>query len=62
MICKMPKKPLPLGIMGGAFCAMMLVNIFALRVSSITLMLVAATVSFAIFLAKRNVRAEGGVK
>lgn len=62
MIGKMPKKPLPLAIMGGGFCAMMLVNIFALRVSSITLMLVAAVVSVAVFLAKRNARTEGQAK
>ena len=62
MIGKMPKKPLPLAIMGGAFCAMMLVNIFALRVSSITLMLVAAVVSVAVFLAKRNAPREGQAK
>ena len=62
MIGKMPKKPLPLGIMGGGFCAMMLVNVFALRVSSITLMLVAAVVSVAVFLAKRNAQREGWAK
>ena len=62
MIGKMPKNPLPLAIMGGAFCAMMLVNVFALRVSSITLMLVAALVSVAVFLTKRNARAEGEAK
>ncbi len=62
MIGKMPKKPLPLSIMGGAFCAMMLVNVFALRVSSITLMLVAAVVSVAVFLAKRNAQREGQAK
>ena len=62
MIGKMPKKPLPLAIMGGAFCAMMLVNVFALRVSSITLMLVAAVVSVSIFLAKRNAQREGQAK
>jgi len=62
MIGKMPKKPLPLAVMGGGFCAMMLVNVFALRVSSITLMLVAAVVSVAVFLAKRNARTEGQAK
>ena len=62
MISKMPKKPFPLAVMGGAFCAMMLTNIFAVRVSSITLMLIAAILSLSIFLAKRNGRAEGGEK
>lgn len=59
MISKMPKKPLPLAIMGGAFCAMMLENIFAVRVSSITLMLIAGILSLSIFLAKRNA-GDGG--
>ena len=59
MICKMPKKPLPLAIMGGAFCAMMLINIVAMRVTSITLMLIAGILSLSIFLAKRNTRTEG---
>ena len=62
MISKMPKKPFPLAVMGGAFCALMLTNIFAVRVSSITLMLIAAILSLSIFLAKRNGRAEGGEK
>ena len=62
MIVKMPKKPLPLAIMGGAFCAMMLINIFAVRVSSITLMLVAAIISLTIFQAKRNTETEGKAK
>ena len=62
MISKMPKKPLPLAIMGGAFCAMMLVNIFAVRVSSITLMLIAGILSLSIFLAKRNPGTEGGAE
>ena len=62
MIGKMPKKPIPIAIMGGAFCAMMLINLFAVRVSSITLMLIAALVSLTVFLAKRNARAEDGAK
>ena len=62
MMGKMPKRPLLLAIMGGACCAMMLINVFAARVSSITLMLIAALVSLAVFLAKRNARAEDGAK
>ena len=62
MIGKMPKKPIPLAIMGGAFCAMMLINIFAVRVSSITLMLIAAIISLSIFLTKRNAETEGKAK
>ena len=59
MICKMPKKPFLLAIMGGAFCGMMLINIFAVRISSITLMLIAGIMSLSIFLAKRNAGTEG---
>ena len=62
MMGKMPKRPLLLAIMGGACCAMMLINVFAARVSSITLMLIAAILSLAIFLAKRNDRGAGGAK
>ncbi len=60
MICKMPKKPLQLAIMGGSFCAMMLINIVAVRITSITLMLIAGILSLSIFLAKRSTRTEGG--
>lgn len=62
MICKMPKKPFPLAVMGGAFCAMMLTNIFALRVSAIMLMLAAALLSLSIFPAKRKDAAGSGTK
>ena len=62
MIGKMPKTPIPVAIMGGAFCVMMLINIFAMRVSSITLMLVAAIISLSIFLTKRNAESEGKAK
>ena len=62
MIGKMPKKPIPIAIMGGAFCATMLISIFAVRVSSITLMLVAAIISLSIFLTKRNAESEGKAK
>ncbi len=62
MICKMPKKPLQLAIMGGSFCAMMLINIVAVRITSITLMLIAGILSLSIFLAKRNAGTEGEAK
>ena len=48
MIRKMQKKPIPLTIMACAFLAMLLIDIFALHVSSITLMLIAAVISLAI--------------
>ena len=62
MIRKMPRKPLPLAVAGGAFCAMMLINVFAVRISSIMLMLAAGILSLSIFFAKRPRRAEGGEK
>lgn len=56
---KMQKKPLPKAIMLFGFLAMMLINIYSLRISSITLMLIAALVSLSIFLVKKNT--EGAV-
>ena len=49
MIRKMQKKPFPLAVMITSFAAMLAINIFALRISSITLMFVAAAVSLALF-------------
>ena len=62
MIKKMQKKPIPLTIMICAFCAMLLIDIFALRISSITLMLIAAVISVAIFLIKENTGKAGAAK
>ena len=62
MIKKMQKKPVPLAIMGSAFLTMLLIDLFALRVSSITLMLVTAVISLVIFLMKRNTGKAGEVK
>ena len=62
MIRKMQKKPIPLTIMACAFLSMLLIDIFALHVSSITLMLIAAVISLAIFLMKRNARKAGAAK
>ncbi len=62
MIGKMQKKPIPLSIMLCAFLAMLLIDSFALRISSITLMLAAAGVSIAVYLAKRNTGKAGKVK
>ena len=52
MIRKMQKRPFPLAVMTASFIAMLLVDIFALRISSITLMLAAAAVSLALYIAK----------
>ena len=52
MILNMRKKPMPRAIMLGSFVAMLLIDVFSLRVSSIVLMLAAAGVSLVVFLAK----------
>ena len=57
MIRKMQKKPIPLTIVACAFLAMLLIDIFTLHVSSITLMLIAAVISLAIFLMKNTGKA-----
>ncbi len=62
MIRKMQQKPVPLTIMACAFLAMLLIDIIALHVSSITLMLIAAVISLAIFLMKRNTGKAGAAK
>ena len=62
MIRKMQKKPLPLTIMICAFLTMLLIDMLAIRVSSITLMLIAAAVSLGLFLVKGNARKAGGTK
>ncbi len=58
MILKMKKRPLSILIAACAFTAVMLINIFALRLSSIILMLVAAAVSLAVYLAGRHKEKE----
>ena len=52
MLKKMPKKPQPRIIAGCAFAAMLMIDIFSLHISSITLMLLAAIVSLSIYLVK----------
>ena len=59
MIRKMPKKPMTLAIMCCAFITMLLIDLFAWRVSSITLMLIAAFVSLVLFLTKRSTGKAG---
>ena len=54
MIRKMKKKPVPLAILICAFLAMLVIDIFALRISSITLMLTAGVISLAIFAVGRR--------
>ena len=58
MIRKMHKKVIPRIIMACSALAMFLIDIFALRISSIVLMLVAAVVSLSIFLIKGKTAKE----
>ena len=52
MIKKMPKKPLPRIIAGSAAVLMMAINIFSLKLSSVSLMLVFGIISLGIFAVK----------
>ena len=54
MIRKMKKKPVPLALLICTFLAMLVIDIFALRISSITLMLTAGVISLAIFAVGRR--------
>lgn len=58
MIRKMHKKVIPRIIMACSALAMFLIDIFALKISSIVLMLVAAVVSLSIFLIKGKTAKE----
>lgn len=60
MIKKMQKKPVPIAIMLGSFIAMLCINILAWDFSSISLMLVAAAVSLAIFIVQGTASQKGG--
>ena len=54
MIRKLDKQPLAVTVLCVSFAAMLLINIFALRVSTIVLMLLAAVTGLAVFLIKRR--------
>ncbi len=60
MILKTEKKPLNITIAAVSFAAVMLINVFALRLSSVVIMLAAAAVSLAVYIAGR--RKEKGAK
>lgn len=59
MIRKMQKKPLQIGILFASFAVIMLINVLKLHLSSIVVMLAAALVSVAFFLADKVRRKEG---
>ncbi len=62
MIRKMPKKWLPLSIMVGSCIVMLLINIFSWSFSSISLMLIAAAISLAVFSIQKAPRSKGGAE
>ena len=62
MVKKMPKKKFPRTMMICAFAVMFAVNLFAIRFSSIALMLIAAAVSLALDLTKGKKPGKGGAK
>ena len=62
MIRKMHKKKLPRAIMICSCAAMLCINIFALKFSSISLMLVAAAVSLTVFFLGSAPEQKGGAK
>ena len=62
MLQKMQKKPMPRAIMLCGFTAMLLINIFSVRISSIILMLTAGLVSLIIFMVKKPAVKGGTVK
>ncbi|OFB63264.1 hypothetical protein [Synergistes jonesii] len=59
MLQKMQKKTMPRVFMLCAFSAMLLINIFSVRISSIILMLTAGLISLIIFMVKKPA-AKGG--
>ena len=62
IIQKMQKKPLPRAIMLCACAAMLTINVFSLKFSSIVLMLIAGVISLIIFMAKGAPAQKGGHK
>ena len=60
MMKKMPREPLRIVIMACALLAMLLINIFAWKISTITLLLAAAAVSLAVFVLFENRKAGKG--
>ena len=58
MIRKTEKKPLYIIIITAAFAAMMAINIFSLKISTIVMMLAAAAAGLAVYLIKRKAKKE----
>ncbi len=62
MLQKMQKKPMPRAFMLCASAAMLLINIFSVRISSILLMLIAGLISLIIFMIKKPAMKGGAGK
>lgn len=62
MLQKMQKKSMPRLFMLCAFAAMLLINIFSVRISSIILMLAAGIISLIIFIVNQSAAKEGAEK
>ena len=56
MIVKTKKDPLTVAVLAVSFAAMMIINIFALRISTIVLMAIAAIAGLFVYLLKRKIR------
>ncbi len=59
MLKQIPAKPVPRMIMACAFATMLLIDILALRISSIALLLIAAAVSLVLFSISQNIERGG---
>ena len=59
MLKQIPAKPVSRMIMACAFAAMLLIDILALRISSIALLLIAAAVSLGLFTISQNIERGG---
>jgi chromate transporter len=60
MMKKMRKKLLPRIIIAVSFLVMLLVNLYAIHFSSISLMLLAAAVSLSVFMIQKKLPQKGG--
>ena len=60
MIKKMSKKIFPKVVVACSFVTMMAVNVFSLKFSSITLMILVGMISFLIYKTQENIKSRGG--
>jgi chromate transporter len=60
MLKKMQKKPMPRAFMLCAFAAMLLIDIFSVRISSIVLMLAAGLISLIVFMVRKPAKGGAG--